>query len=695
MQGAFLFCKHRQSRFFELYLINKIYCIKRVVVYFVLVVCSAVAYGNADSLLALYRKSNNLKIKTQYLLQYGEVILQSDIDSAVSCGKTALLIARKLKNDTLTADAHLLMGYSYEAQANYKEALTCFLKASDISKKLNHKPKLAQCYTAMGVVYWYQGFYQKAEEYYKKNIVLCKQLGDMNGMAVSYGNLAILFDERKDLDNALLYYQKALEIFDPVKKPRQTAACLDNMSLIYKQKKDFKYALLSNHESYKIRESMQDTIGMLASMNNLGSIFIAQGKLDDAIEISERVFSLATRLGSKQDIKAACMNLRDAYEGKKDYKTANTILNKLMSLNDSIRNVENASEIAELETKFKTKEKETELLEVKLKQQLADKENEEELRKKNYFIVVLSIIGVMVLLVAFLLLKRFREKKQVAEEFSIKNKEIETQKSIIDKAFQELSEKSKDITDSIKYAKRIQKAIFPTAEQLKKALPEHFVFFKPKDIVSGDFYWIEEFEGKIYFAVVDCTGHGVPGAFMSIVGFNLLNKAIHENQCKTPADILNQVNTDLTDTLKQTKEESAVKDGMEISLCQWDPSANQFTFAGANTLIYKISDQQLQIIKGDKHPIGNFYGEQLKKYNNIPVPISKNDCLYLFSDGFADQFGGDKGKKYKYKQLEDFLTRHAHLPMSEQRQILAKEFNRWKGNLEQVDDVCVFGFRLL
>lgn len=654
-----------------------------------------VTYGNLDSLLTLYKKASDLKTKTEHLLQYGEFVLQSDIDSANSCGNIALLNAKKLKNETLIAEAYLLIGYSFEAQANYKEALTYFLKATDISKKLNNKPKLAQCYTAMGVIYWYQGFYEKAEEYYKKNIVICKQLGDLNGMAASYGNLAILFDERKDLDNALLYYQKALEIFDPVKKPRQVAACLDNMSLIYKQKKDFKYALLSNNESYKIRESLQDTIGMLASMNNLGSIFIAQGKLDDAIEISERVFSLATRLGSKQDIKAACMNLRDAYEAKKDYKAANSILNKLMALNDSIRNVENASEIAELETKFKTKEKETELNEVKLRQQLADKENEDELRKKNYFIGILSVIGIMVLIVAFLLLKRFREKKQVAEEFSAKNKEIETQKSIIDKAFHELSEKSKDITDSIKYAKRIQKAIFPTVDQLKKALPDHFVFFKPKDIVSGDFYWVEEYQGAVYFAVVDCTGHGVPGAFMSIVGFNLLNKAIHENQCKTPADILNQVNADLTDTLKQTKEESAVKDGMEISLCQWIPATNQFIFSGANSLIYKVSDQELTIIKGDKHPIGNFYGEQLKKYTNITVPINANDCLYLFSDGFADQFGGEKGKKYKYKQLEDFLTRHSQYSMQEQRQALAKEFTKWKGNLEQVDDVCVFGFRLL
>lgn len=692
--GGFVVLKHtNKSNFSTIFNRLQILFIKAIVTYFILFLSSSFAYGNADSLYNVYKRTTDLKQKTEALLKYADQILHSDIDSAIVCGQIAMKNAKHLKNEMLIAEAHILMGYGYEALANYKESLTHFLKATEISKKLNNKAKLAQCYTAMGVVYWYQGFYEKAEEYYKKNIVICKQLGDIYGMGASYGNLAILFDEKKDLESALLYYQKALEIFDPVNKPRQRAACLDNMSLIYKQKKEYKYALLSNKESYKIRESLQDTIGMLASMNNLASIYRAQGKLQDAISLSERVLNLSTRIGSKQDIKAACINLRDAYEEKKDYKSANAILNKLMSLNDSIRNSETVNEIAELEAKFKTKEKEVELSEIKLVQQLKEKENAEELKRKNYFIIILSFIGALVVCIAVLLLKRFKEKKLIAEEFSEKNKAIEMQKTIIDKAFHQLSEKNKDITDSIKYAKRIQKAIFPTVTQFSKLLPKSFVFFKPKDIVSGDFYWVEEHEGEVYLAVVDCTGHGVPGAFMSIVGFNLLNKAIHENKCNTPADILNQVNIDLNETLKETMEESAIKDGMEISLCKWNKKTNEFLFAGANTIIYHVSNNQLEIIKGDKQPIGSFYGEKLKPFTNILINIKPEDCLYLFSDGYADQFGGIKGKKYKYKQLEDFLLKHSNHSMAEQRQYLSNEFTHWKGDLEQVDDVCVLGLK--
>ncbi|MDF2448954.1 MAG: protein serine/threonine phosphatase [Bacteroidota bacterium] len=612
----------------------------------------------------------------------------------MACGNSALAESKKINDEALIAEANMLIGYAHEANGRYKEALNCFLIASDLSKKNKVKPKLAQCYTAMGVIYWYQGFFDKAEEYYKKNIEICLELNDMNGLGASYGNLAILHDENKEIDKALVYYKKALAIFENAKRPAQTAACLDNMSLIFKQKDDFSQARSYNLRSYKIRESLHDSIGMLASMGNLGSIFIAQKDPDQAIPLSLKVLSIASRLGAKEDMKSAYYNLKDAYELKQDYKSANAIINKLMDLKDSLRNLDNASEIAELEAKFKNKEKEVELAEVKLTQELKEAENAEKLKRKNYSILILSIVGVFILLLAILLLKRFKEKKQVAEEFSEKNKAIEIQKKIIDTAYHELSEKNKDITDSIKYAKRIQEAIFPSQAYFSKLLPQAFAYFRPKDIVSGDFYWVDEgLDGSVLVAVVDCTGHGVPGAFMSIVGFNLLNKAIHENKCTDPADILNQVNIDLNETLKQTLEESAVKDGMEISLCKWDPRINKLEFAGANTIVYHISGTQINIVKGNKHPIGSFYGEALKKFQTIDIHINPGDCVYLFSDGFADQFGGEKGKKYKYKQLEEFLLANSAKSIQEQEHLLNAEFERWKGPLEQVDDVCVIGIR--
>lgn len=657
---------------------------------------SALCRGQAsDSLYRLYIKSRTLPEKTSYLILYADELRRFDVDSAGKCAGTALASAHELKDQLLIADASVVQGFCEETKGNYKAALQYFLSATDVYKKLKNKARLSKCYTGMGVIYWYQGFYDKAIDYYKKNISISLELNDKSGLAASYGNIAIILDERKDLDNALLYYNKALTLYIEENNQSNIAACYDNMSLIFKQKEDFKTALDYNIKSYKLRESLKDTLGMLASMENLGAIFIKLNKLDDAIAISQRVLNIAERLGAKEDMKFAFINLKEAYEAKKDYKMANAILNQLMAIKDSLRNIDNLNQIAELEAKFKTREKETELSEIKLIQRLKEKENTEKLKKKNYFIGIISIIGFFILIMAFLLFRRFREKKLMAEKLELKNQEIEKQKTIIDLAFGELTEKNKDITDSIKYAKRIQEAIFPSPALFLSLLPKSFVLFKPKDIVSGDFYWIEENADAVYLAVVDCTGHGVPGAFMSIVGFNLLNHAIREHKCNTPAQILNQVNRDLNETLKQKETENAVKDGMEISICKLDKKHKTLTFAGANTIIYHVTKQaETNVIKGNKHPIGSFYGEELKPFTDILVDVKPDDCVYLFSDGYADQFGGPKGKKFKYKQLEDLLLVNAGEPMIIQHARLNEAFEKWRGNLEQVDDVCVIGFRI-
>jgi len=364
---------------------------------------------NLDSLYIRYKKETDPKLKTAALLLYGDELLHQDIDSAYKCADIALKKGKALNDTLIIAESHMLFAFCLEAKANYKAGLQNFMLATDLFKRTKNKTKLAQCYTGMGIIYWYQGFFDKAIEYHNKNIAICLELNDENGVASGYGNIAIIFDERGDLDNALLYYSKALVIFEKEKQAKHTAACLDNMSLVYKQKKEYKTALDFNTRSYKLRESIGDTLGMLASMENLGSIFIALKKYDDAIAISDRVVSIASRLGAKEDIKYAYVNLKEAYEAKKEYRSANLILNKLMDLKDSLGNIDNANQIAELEAKFKTKEKEVELSEVKLMQELREVENAEKLKKKNYSIIILSLVGVFILLLAIILLKRFRE----------------------------------------------------------------------------------------------------------------------------------------------------------------------------------------------------------------------------------------------------------------------------------------------
>jgi transcriptional regulator with GAF, ATPase, and Fis domain len=265
--------------------------------------------------------------------------------------------------------------------------------------------------------------------------------------------------------------------------------------------------------------------------------------------------------------------------------------------------------------------------------------------------------------------------------------EVVKQKEIIE-------EKNKHITDSIIYAKRIQQAILPPEEVVTSHLKNAFVLYKPKDIVSGDFYWIERKDNKILFAVVDCTGHGVPGAFMSIIGFNGLNQIVNEYHITQPAEILNQLNKIISKTLKQRAEDSKIRDGMDISVCCIDLQKNTLEYAGANNPIFIIRNNEVLEINADKQPIGNFVGENEFKFTNKELQLYANDKLYLFSDGYADQFGGPKGKKLKYSNFRQLLLDNHEKPMHIQKQMLDFMFEEWKGDLEQIDDVCVIGVKI-
>ncbi len=629
-------------------------------------------------------------------------------DSALSCVRIAYKEALALKNESLQSEAALQFAFCEQKKSNYQVALKYFFLAANLFKKTKNFAGLSKCYTGMGVTYWYQGLHNQAVEYFNRNIELSERMNDEKGLATSYGNLAIIFDEKGELEKSLASYNKALDLFKKNNDQSQIASCYDNMSLIYLQKRDFPNAISFHEKGFAIRKNLSDTMGIIASMENLGTIYIRQKKADKAIEVASQSLLLANRFNSKEDVKYSYITLRDAYEIKGDYKTAYTFQAKLMRLKDSLMQQANVNQIAELEAKFKNQEQGVELNEIKLEQKLKEEQNENINKKKNFAIAILVIGGVSFLLISFLFFKRFKEKQKIANELKEKNDAISSQKIIIDKAYSQLAEINKDLTDSIKYAKRIQEAIFPPANLLSKLLPDSFVLFKPKDIVSGDFYWIEEVGDDVYFAVVDCTGHGVPGAFMSIVGVNLLNKAIHENKCDSPAKILNQLNKDLNETLRQSINESNVKDGMELTLCKWNKKQNKFVFAAANHVMYQISDGNLITHIGNKHPIGGFYEDTLKEFTEQELTIKKGDSFYLISDGYADQFGGPVshdsvanvigkfglGKKFKYKQLETTILGLHKLSPENQKETLNSVFNDWKGDLEQVDDVLVLGLKI-
>ncbi len=282
-------------------------------------------------------------------------------------------------------------------------------------------------------------------------------------------------------------------------------------------------------------------------------------------------------------------------------------------------------------------------------------------------------------------------RKEVKLRLLAENRLIETLKEVEEK-HQQIEEKNKEITDSINYAKRIQEAILPPIDLIKHHFPQSFVYYQPKAIVAGDFYWAECINDIIFIAAADCTGHGVPGALVSVVCSNALNRSIKEFKLVEPGHILDKTRELVLDTFSKSNE--SIKDGMDISLLTIKKSSEnrELKWAGANNPLWYVKNKALTEIKANKQPIGKAYTSEF--YVTHCLNLNEGDTLYLFSDGYADQFGGPKGKKFKYKQFADLLISTQELALNEQFNKLSNALNNWKGDLEQVDDICIIGIRL-
>ena len=299
--------------------------------------------------------------------------------------------------------------------------------------------------------------------------------------------------------------------------------------------------------------------------------------------------------------------------------------------------------------------------------------------------------------------------------FKLRDKRLKTAKLELERIVEErtaaLKHKEQEITDSIRYALRIQLSIIPTQQKVKSLLPKSMVYYRPKDIVSGDFYWVDSIDDEVLFAAVDCTGHGVPGAMMSVIGLKTLNQAVQDKRLSTPSDILQFLDIAVNDTLRQSYDPSAVKDGMDLALCNINYKTLTLQYAGAfNSLVLirknivstytPLSQREVFYgtdileIKSDKCPIGSNPDGIADIFTNHSIQLQKNDCVYIYTDGYADQFGGPKGKKFKYNKLKDVLVANAHLNIDDQYNELDKDFNAWRGNQEQVDDVLVIGVKI-
>ncbi|MGZ6540052.1 MAG: tetratricopeptide repeat protein, partial [Bacteroidia bacterium] len=618
-------------------------------------------------------------------------------DSAFTYFTKAFTIDIALKSNTNLIDDYMHLGRVFASKGDIDKALQQLFKGQELAKKTNSKEQEADCLFRIAVIYDRQEQPQKAITFCENAITIQKEIKDSAGMAYSYHRMGLCYEGLKKYDEALKFLEISLDIRKKIGAKAQFGASLNGIGLVYMDEGDYQKALLKFYDAYKYWSEANDKEGLVIATGNLAELSMKMHDDDNALKYFLESSKIADEIHALSFQKGTLRSLAEIYYRKRDYKTAYDYFSKFSDLRDKLYSDENSQRMAQMQSQYGSEQKEQTIKLLTKEKQLQDSE----LGQKRIFLNALMIGGILVLLLAFMFYNRYRLKQKANDrlqnafqEIEEKNEKLIEVYNVLEQNRDEIVTKNKEITDSIKYAKRLQEAILPTNDFISGLFPQSFVLYKPKDIVSGDFYWFERWGDKKLFAAVDCTGHGVPGAFMSIVGFNQLNQAVNESGLSRPNLILNALNKGITKALKQTLEGSTVKDGMDIALCAFDQTKNILEYSGAYNSLWYIRNNSLTEIKADKKPIGVFLGEELKPFTNHEIQLEKGDTVYIFTDGFADQFGGPKGKKFKYKPLQQLLLDNQHLSMQEQRDLLDFTIEKWKGTLEQVDDILIIGIKV-
>ncbi len=607
-------------------------------------------------------KVHKLNIESELLWNAGKY----DLSKAYAI--EAQIAAHKIKDYEGEAMAYNNIGIVYDYLGIYSESLKNYFKALKLQKKIKDEKGLGYTYNNIGLIYSNQLNFKKAIENYQSALYLRKKNNEKEGISSTYNNLGIVYMNQKKYDKALDNYFASVMMDSILHDERGIAASFSNIGQVYLEMGDFDKALSYCNKAFALRKERNDPYDLANSYLNFGSLYLMQNNYVEAKKHFLIGLNIAKEIGAKESIKYIYQKLYGIAEHDKEVAKAYEYYKYYILYKDSMMNEANIQQQAQIEIKFKYDQ---EKAEEKLKQEKQKIQDNQEKKQQQY--ILWTLILVIILILVFLW-------------FLNKNRKIEkAQKNLIE-------EKNKEILDSITYAKRIQTAILPTEKLVKEYLNNSFILYQPKDIVAGDFYWIEPMGNQIIFAVADCTGHGVPGAMISVICHNALNRSVREFNLKNPGEILNKTREIIIHEFQKSQDE--VKDGMDISLCHLDLTTRELKWSGANSPLWIIKNESLEIIeiKPSKQPIGQF--EHSLPFETSSYQLEEKDSIYLFSDGYADQFGGEFGKKIKTKRLKELIISMQNQTMYEQKNALELFFNQWKSNLEQVDDVCIIGVKL-
>ncbi len=631
----------------------------------------------------------------------------------------ALDLAKSLNSKHYQAKVNNNIGVVYRRLDNHSQATEYHLTALKFAEEIKDTFSTSVSLNSLGNIYSLNGQYKDAIQYFERALELSSAQKNLLGLAINNNNIGEVYEFSGNMEKAQVYYQKSLDYNRQLNSDKGIAINLNALGKIHLYYNQPKLALSLFSQALEIDKRLGDRKFIADSYTNLGKAQVALGMFDEAQLTLNRAIHVASEINSLIHFQLIYEELSLLEKKKHNTVKAFDYYVKSVVYKDSIINEKNDRHIASMRILFESEKKEKEIEILKQRQEIDQKEIDTQNKMRNYLMGGLILSFMLLALAVFAFNNKKRANRILAiqkEEIERANhalreqkEEIETQKEKIEQQNHNIEQKNKHledayliiedyigkITDSIKYAERIQHAIQSPLSQYNSYFADSFLFSSPKDIVSGDFYWFASKSDTCFFAVADCTGHGVPGAFMSIIGMDLLNQGINQFGLGSTHELLHFLNEELRRKLRKNEnDELVLKDSMDIALCSFNRSTKELCYSGALIPIFIVQNGNVETLKPDYTSIGAgkriFSGE----FKTQTLTLKENDWIYISTDGFTDQFGGLDKKKYMRARLLQSIVRFNHLPANQQYSEFKSEFFSWKRDNEQIDDVLLLGLKV-
>lgn len=610
-------------------------------------------------------------------LEKAQNLVHINDKKAFQLTQKALETAKSINQPVLVGKAQNALGNLHWFSGDYNRASSYYFDALKTYQSTKSQYEIGICYRNIAWIYLGQKKFKETEKYFKKSLEIMLQLQRKREILIGYDDLATLFLTQHDYKKGLEYSNKSLSIARSLGNNEATGSTLMTKGSIELKLKQYDSAIKSFEESiFLLQPIPKATYNSCLSMHGLAEVYFALHNNEKALFYSDKNIETAKKGNFLKELADAFFLKASILKNAGKVEEAFAMMKAYAETKDTLNSKNNSQYIQSMAASFEMKQNEMHIQNLEQKQKL----NQAELSKERSFKLYLIIILLLAMVLTVIAYRSFLNKKKDNQALSIAYAEIETI--------------NKDISDSINYALNIQHARLPQMEKLKESFADCFVIYMPRDNVSGDFFWHNKNEdGKNVFAIADCTGHGIPGAFMSMMGIDGFNYAILEKRIDRPGEILTLVNRFIKDSLNQDHDAALSKDGMDVALCTFNADFSTVQYAGANRPLWINRNGEILDFKAQKLSIGgNHHGNYT--FTDESIALQKGDLIYLFSDGYVDQFGGIKGKKFMSKQLKDALSKLSDLSCEQQEKELLRLFHEWKGNLAQVDDVVLVGIRV-